>query len=90
MHHHEKFDGTGYPSRLKKGQIPLGASIMSVADAFEAMDYGRPYRERMDIASAVREIKKKSNKQFDPKVVEAFLKVVKKIKTKNYLKLPSK
>ena len=44
----------------------------------------------MDIASAVREIKKKSNKQFDPKVVEAFLKVVKKIKTKNYLKLPSK
>ena len=90
MHHHEKFDGTGYPSRLKKGQIPLGARIMSVADAFEAMVYGRPYRERMDIASAVREIKKKSNKQFDPRVVEAFLKVVKKIKTKNYLKLPSK
>jgi len=88
MHHHEKYDGTGYPSRLKKKQIPLGARIMSVADAFEAMVYGRPYRERMDIASAVKEIKKKSNKQFDPKVVEAFLKVVKKIKTKNYLKLP--
>lgn len=90
MHHHEKYDGTGYPSRLKKRQIPLGARIMSVADAFEAMVYGRPYRERMDIACAVREIKKKSNKQFDPRVVEAFLKVVKKIKTKNYLKLPSK
>ncbi len=88
MHHHEKYDGTGYPSGLKKGQIPQGARIMAVADAFEAMVYGRPYRERMDIASAIKEIKKKSGKQFDPKVVEAFLKVVKKIKTKNYLKTP--
>lgn len=85
MHHHEKFNGTGYPSRLKKGQIPLGARIMSVADAFEAMVYGRPYRERMDTVSATKEIKKKSGTQFDPKVVEAFLKVVKKVKTKNYL-----
>lgn len=84
MHHHEKYDGTGYPSRLKKGQIPLGARIMSVADAFEAMVYGRPYRERMDTASAVREIKKKSGTQFDPRVVEAFLKIAKKIKSKNY------
>lgn len=86
MHHHEKYNGTGYPSRLKKGQIPEGARIMAVADAFEAMVYGRPYRERMDIASAVKEIKKKSGTQFDPNVVEAFLKVVKKINTKNYLK----
>lgn len=87
MYHHEKYDGTGYPSRLKKGQIPQGARIMAVADAFEAMVYGRPYRERMDVSSAVKEIKKKSGSQFDPKVVEAFLKVVKKICTKNYLQL---
>jgi len=87
MHHHEKYDGTGYPSKLKKGQIPQGARIMAVADAFEAMVYGRPYRERMDINSALKEIKKKSGTQFDPKVVEAFLKVAKKINTKNYLKL---
>lgn len=87
MHHHEKFDGTGYPSRLKKGKIPQGARVMAVADAFEAMVYGRPYRERMDISSAVKEIRKKSGKQFDPRVVEAFLKVVKKINTKNYLKV---
>jgi len=85
MHHHEKYNGTGYPSRLKKGQIPQGARIMAVADAFEAMVYGRPYRERMDMASAIKEIKKKSGTQFDPKVVEAFLKIVKKIKTKKYL-----
>ena len=86
MHHHEKYDGTGYPSKLKKGQIPLGARIMSVADAFEAMVYGRPYRERMDTASAAREIKKKSGTQFDPKVVEAFLRIAKKINSKKYLK----
>ena len=85
MHHHEKYNGTGYPSRLKKGQIPQGARIMAVADAFEAMVYGRPYRERMDIPSALKEIKKKSGTQFDPRVVEAFLKVAKKIKTKKYL-----
>ncbi|MDD4954370.1 MAG: HD domain-containing protein, partial [Candidatus Omnitrophica bacterium] len=87
MHHHEKYDGTGYPSRLKKGQIPQGARIMAVADAFEAMVYGRPYRERKDINSAIKEIKKKSGTQFEPKVVDAFLRVIKKMNIKNYLKL---
>ena len=85
LHHHEKYDGTGYPSRLKKRQIPEGARIMAVADAFEAMVYGRPYRERKDINGAAKEIKKKSGTQFDPKVVEAFLKVLKKINSKKYL-----
>jgi putative nucleotidyltransferase with HDIG domain len=85
-HHHEKYNGTGYPSRLKKGQIPLGARIMAVADAFEAMVYGRPYRERKDISSAIKEIRKKSGTQFDPRVVEAFLKAVKRINTKSYFK----
>lgn len=75
MHHHEKYNGTGYPSRLKKGQIPLGARVMAVADTFEAMVYGRPYRERVDVDSAIKEIKRKSGTQFDPKVVEAFLKI---------------
>ena len=78
MHHHEKYDGTGYPSRLKKGQIPLGARVMAVADAFEAMVYGRPYRERVDVDNAIKEIKKKSGSQFDPRVVDAFLKIAKK------------
>lgn len=86
MHHHEKYDGSGYPSRLKKNKIPLGARVMAVADAFEAMVYGRPYRERMTFDAAIKEIKKKSGTQFDPKVVEAFLKAVKQIKTKKYLK----
>jgi HD-GYP domain-containing protein (c-di-GMP phosphodiesterase class II) len=85
MHHHEKYNGTGYPSKLKKGQIPQGARIMAVADAFEAMVYGRPYRERMDTNSAIKEIKKKSGTQFDPKVVEAFLRAVKKLNLRKYL-----
>ncbi|MFC1658322.1 HD-GYP domain-containing protein [Candidatus Omnitrophota bacterium] len=85
MYHHERYDGTGYPSHLKKGQIPLGARIMAVADAFEAMVYGRPYRERIDIASAIKEIKKKSQTQFDPKVVEAFLRATKSAKIKKLL-----
>ncbi|MDD5108978.1 MAG: HD domain-containing protein [Candidatus Omnitrophica bacterium] len=86
MYHHEKYNGTGYPSHLKGCQIPLGARIMSVADAFEAMVYGRPYRQRMNITSAIREIKKKSGIQFDPKIVEAFLKVIKKFNKRIYLK----
>jgi len=87
LHHHEKYNGTGYPSKLKKGQIPQGARIMAVADAFEAMVYGRPYRERVNLDSAIKEIKKKSGTQFDPKVVEAFLKVIKKFDIKKYLYL---
>jgi putative nucleotidyltransferase with HDIG domain len=89
MHHHEKYDGTGYPSRLKKGQIPLGARIMAVADAFEAMVYGRPYRERVSYENAMREIKNKSGTQFDPQVVEAFLRIAKK-HYKKYLQLSQK
>ena len=85
MYHHEKYDGTGYPSRLKGRKIPLGARIMSVADAFEAMVYGRPYRQRMNIDSAIKEIKKQGGTQFDPKVVEALLKVIKKFNKKVYL-----
>ncbi len=85
MHHHERYDGTGYPSRLKKNQIPQGARIMTVADAFEAMVYGRPYRERMTTEEAIREIRRKSGTQFDPRVVDAFLKIIKKVKTKKYL-----
>ena len=85
LHHHEKYDGSGYPSGLKKEQIPLGARVLSVVDAFEAMVYGRPYRRRMDIASAIKEVKRKSGTQFDPKIVVAFLKVIKKFNKKVYL-----
>jgi HD-GYP domain-containing protein (c-di-GMP phosphodiesterase class II) len=87
LHHHERYDGKGYPSKLKGNTIPLGARVMSVADAFEAMIYGRPYRQRLKINCAIKEIKSKSGTQFDPKVVEAFLKAIKFFKVKKYLKL---
>ena len=87
LQHHERYDGTGYPSKLKGEQITIGARIMAVADAFEAMVYGRPYKERMNIKSAISEIKKKSGTQFDPRVVDAFLKATRLVKTKKYLKL---
>ncbi|MEK6714472.1 MAG: HD domain-containing phosphohydrolase [Candidatus Omnitrophota bacterium] len=85
MHHHEKYNGTGYPSGLKKGQIPIGARIMAVADAFEAMVYGRPYKERVSIEEALSEIEKYKGTQFDPLVVDSLLKLAKK--SKKYLQL---
>jgi len=76
LHHHENFDGTGYPKRLKDGQIPLGARIMAVVGAFEAMITHRAYRPAKTPAEALAEIQSQSGRQFDPKVVEAFLKVM--------------
>jgi HD-GYP domain-containing protein (c-di-GMP phosphodiesterase class II) len=87
LYHHERYDGKGYPSGLKGKRIPLGARIMALADAFDAMVYGRPYRQRMDLDSAIEEIKKESGKQFDPEVVEAFLKTIRLKKIKKYLQL---
>jgi hypothetical protein len=72
---HEKYDGTGYPSGLKREQIPLGARIMAVVDAFESMVQGRPYRKHLSIESALKEIKRHSGTQFDPQVVEVFFKL---------------
>lgn len=86
LHHHEKFNGTGYPDRLKGENIPLGSKIMSVADSFEAMISRRPYRKSTSIFEAVKEIKRLSGTQFDPQVIQAFLKLVKKRSFKRLLK----
>lgn len=87
LHHHEKFDGSGYPSRLKKSQIPVGARVMSVADAFDAMVYGRPYKERISVKDALEEIKKNSGSQFDPSIVKCLIKIFHNKKLKKYLNL---
>jgi response regulator RpfG family c-di-GMP phosphodiesterase len=79
--HHERFDGRGYPDGLSGDQIPVGAAIMALADAFDAMTSDRPYRKSLGNAIAVEEIKKGSGTQFVPEVVEAFLRVDKKIAT---------
>lgn len=86
LYHHERYDGSGYPKGLKSDQIPLGARIMAVADAFWAMTTERPYRKRISTQQAVAEIKKHSGTQFDPKVVEAFLKVVRRPEIRQILR----
>lgn len=73
LHHHEKYDGSGYPSGLSGQNIPLAARIFAVADAFDAMTNDRPYRKAFTQAEAVAEIERCANTQFDPQVVEAFI-----------------
>jgi len=76
-HHHERFDGKGYPYGLKGEEIPLGSRIMSVADSYDAMVSARPYRKvGLTKNEAVSEIKKNRDTQFDPIVVDAFLEVI--------------
>ncbi|HEY2911165.1 MAG TPA: HD domain-containing phosphohydrolase [Gemmataceae bacterium] len=73
--HHERWDGTGYPDRLKGEEIPLLARVVSVADAFDAMTSDRPYRPGMSIATAYAELQSGAGKQFDPTLIDAFVRV---------------
>ena len=75
-HHHEKFDGSGYPSGLKGDAIPLGARILSVADTYDSMITDRPYRKRLSLEHTKAELKRCAGLQYDPEVVEAFLRVL--------------
>jgi len=74
--HHEKVDGSGYPDRLEREEIPLGARVMALVDAFDAMTTDRPYRPRLSFREAIFEIKSNSGLQFDPDVVSAFMGVI--------------
>ena len=77
--HHEKWDGTGYPRGLKGEQIPLTARIFAVVDVWDALTSDRPYRAAWPKAKVLQYIRELSGQQFDPNVVEAFLKMVKSI-----------
>jgi len=77
-HHHENFDGSGYPDGLKGQAIPFKARILKVADAWDAMRSDRPYRKALSKERAIEELLKGSGTEFDPFVVEAFLKVIEK------------
>ena len=76
--HHEKFNGTGYPSGLKGEEICMEARIIAVADTYDAMTSDRPYRKALTKEQAVAELKKCTNTQFDPEVAGAFLRVLEK------------
>ncbi|MEK6275422.1 MAG: response regulator [Actinomycetota bacterium] len=71
-HHHERWDGRGYPDKLAQTEIPLGARVFAVADALDAMTSDRPYRRAQTWEAATAEITKEKGQQFDPSVVEAF------------------
>ena len=72
LHHHERYDGTGYLQKLRAGEIPLTARIFSVADALDAMTSPRPYQDRMSFEAAKCKIKSAAAIQFDPAIVDAF------------------
>jgi HD-GYP domain-containing protein (c-di-GMP phosphodiesterase class II) len=73
--HHEKWDGSGYPRGLRGDEIPLGARIFTVVDAFDAMTFDRPYSRAITFEAAKTEIKRCAGSHFDPAVVESFLRV---------------
>ena len=73
LHHHERYDGKGYPDKLVGEAIPLGARILTVVDSYSAIIDRRVYKEARTHAEAVSELRKHSGKQFDPRVVEVFL-----------------
>jgi response regulator RpfG family c-di-GMP phosphodiesterase len=74
-HHHEKWDGSGYPLGLRGEAIPLGARIFAVVDAFDAMTFNRPYSKAISFDAAKAEIKRCAGSHFDPAVVDSFLRV---------------
>ena len=77
LHHHEKYDGTGYLEKLRGEEIPLGARILAVADSYDAMTSDRAYRKALSREKAMSEIVKHSGKQFDPYIAELFLEYLK-------------
>jgi HD-GYP domain-containing protein (c-di-GMP phosphodiesterase class II) len=73
LHHHERWDGRGYPMGLRGEEIPVGARILAVVDAFEVMTAGRIYRPAVPVEAAVEELRTQRGRQFDPEVVDAFV-----------------
>lgn len=75
LHHHEKWNGSGYPHGMKKEAIPLSARIFAIADAFDAMTSARSYRDTFTYAEAINDIKRHSGFQFDPDISDIFLSI---------------
>jgi HD-GYP domain-containing protein (c-di-GMP phosphodiesterase class II) len=75
LHHHESYDGKGYPARLRGDEIPIGSRIVAVMDAFDAMVSSRPYRNGLPIEEAIRRLKESTGTQFDPEVTPPFIEI---------------
>jgi HD-GYP domain-containing protein (c-di-GMP phosphodiesterase class II) len=78
LHHHERWDGKGYPSGLKQEEIPVGARIVAIADVYQALTSARPYHRAYSKREAIRIIKKGAGTQFDPAIVNVFLRILKR------------
>jgi diguanylate cyclase (GGDEF)-like protein len=76
LHHHERWDGGGYPEGLKGDQIPVESRILAIADSFEAMSSARPYRPALSREEVVEELRKGAGTQFDPNLVEVFIGII--------------
>ena len=75
-HHHERYDGNGYPDKLKGGDIPFLARIVSIADTYDAMTTNRPYRKALTIEESLKEIERCKGTQFDPELADLFVKMI--------------
>ena len=75
-HHHERYDGDGYPDGLEGEEIPLAARIVAAVDAYDVMRRGRPYQQRRTQAEAMGELSREAGFQFDPQVAEALIRVI--------------
>lgn len=75
LHHHERMDGTGYPGGLRGEDIPLGARVVAVVDAFDAMLSSRSYRDRLPLQTAVRRLRQGAGTQFDRRIVDLFVRL---------------
>ena len=93
QHHHERYDGTGYPDGLVGEQIPLGARIIAISDSYDSMTSDRPYRKPLTNGDAKSELLKNVGKQFDPKLISLFLDVLKEMEevflVKDHLRVPA-
>jgi putative nucleotidyltransferase with HDIG domain len=76
LHHHERYDGRGYPTGLKGDEIPYLARILTIADSFDAMTSNRPYNNRKNYDEAIEELRRCSGTQFDPELVESFIEMI--------------
>lgn len=76
LHHHENYDGSGYPNGLQRNQIPMGARILRLADSFDAMTSNRPYKHTLTFKEAVEDIRNYCGVYYDPEVFEAFLEYI--------------
>ena len=82
-HHHECWDGTGYPSKLSGKRIPIHARIVALADVFDALTHGRPYAPAWPIERAIEEIRNRRGTQFDPELTDTFLELIDELRRKH-------